>query len=209
MARRSYLERVAEPLPPGQPVLFAAPRPAADSVRPAVASKAQTAAQPASPPKPTSAPSPATAPEPPPRRAAARNAVPAAPGSGPLTAVAPPAQTPSSVAAANSASSSSHPALTGTAVLPIDSAADLIPEQHPPSVVLQPHISSAASPKPVGTVPPRIHIGTIEVRTLPTPAPGPPPRPAPPQHPASHSPSGAAAAPFSRAYGWRFGLIQG
>jgi len=53
---------------------------------------------------------------------------------------------------------------------------------------------------------PRIHIGTIEVRTTPPPAPQPSP-------PAAPVPTGAsrdsASVPVSRGYGWRFGLSQG
>jgi hypothetical protein len=56
---------------------------------------------------------------------------------------------------------------------------------------------------------PRIHIGTVEVRTTPQPPPPAavePPSPALP--PAASPTSGNATAQLSRAYGWRYGLIQ-
>ena len=213
MARRSYLERVAQPLPPGQPVLFAAPRPVGDAARPAAAPNAQTAPKPkpasvtAPAPKPTStAPAESTtAAAPRPRRAAARNAIQAVPS--PLKAT-PPAPTPSIPAAATAAPSSPDQALTNEAKVPIDSAADLISEKLPPSAVLPPHIPQVVLSKPTGTTPPRIHIGTIEVRTSPSAVPAPPPLPAPSQQPPSHALSGDAGH-YLRAYGWRFGLIQG
>jgi len=59
--------------------------------------------------------------------------------------------------------------------------------------------------------PAHIHIGTIEIRSTPPQAPAPQPPPAPARAPAAAgSAFGAnAAAPVSRGYGWRFGLIQG
>jgi len=299
MARRSYLERIAEPLPPGEPVLFAVPRPAVDEARPAAAPRAQTAPAPAAPAAtpslrraaagnalaavPGSLTAAAAAPAAPAatpslRRVAASNALVAVPGS--LTAAPPLAATRSSSApaspvfesapiapppvadapamraeppdfseptqpsnraleigppldavsrvvadpppfsfraepspqvlppAAKPASASSKPTLTAAAAVPIVRAADPIPSQLPPAAVLSLNISQAESPNSSGAAPPRIHIGTIEVRTSPPPAPVPPPSPTPLQ-PASHAPPGGAAAQFSRAYSWRFGLIQG
>jgi hypothetical protein len=53
------------------------------------------------------------------------------------------------------------------------------------------------------TAAPRIHIGTVEVRSS-------APPPAPVQTPAAaHTAPRTDAAPISRAYAWRFGLVQG
>jgi hypothetical protein len=56
-------------------------------------------------------------------------------------------------------------------------------------------------------VPPRIYIGTVEVRSA-----APPPAPVPQQAAPRSAPRGAAgaeSATLARAYAWRFGLVQG
>jgi len=68
----------------------------------------------------------------------------------------------------------------------------------------QPFAPAVAGPVADQAAPPRIHIGTIEVRT----APAAPPQPAAPPP----SPLSVAAAPpgaTARGYGWRYGLSQG
>jgi hypothetical protein len=52
-----------------------------------------------------------------------------------------------------------------------------------------------------GPPPPRIHIGTVEVRAAPPPVPVP--------QAAPRAASRPEAAPISRGYAWRFGLVQG
>jgi len=52
---------------------------------------------------------------------------------------------------------------------------------------------------------PRIHIGTVEVRTVSAPAPQPAPPPAPRSAPAAAN----GAARLASGYGWHFGLFQG
>jgi hypothetical protein len=49
MARRSYLQNIAEPLSPGDPVLFSVPRAAADEARPAAVRQGPPGGAPASP----------------------------------------------------------------------------------------------------------------------------------------------------------------
>ena len=67
-----------------------------------------------------------------------------------------------------------------------------------------PRIAPAATSEHVESAAPRIHIGAVEVRTTPPPFPTAlPPVASPPGHVL-----GGASAPVSRAYGWRFGLIQ-
>ena len=211
MARRSYLKRVAEPLPPGQPMLFALPRPAPDAVRPVAAPKARTASAPAPKSATAAAPkttamsrsAPAAAAAPILRFDATSDAAPAAVGSGPLTATPRPTQvTPLST---HSVHASSSPELASAAEFPIAGAHDPLPAQRAKSAAQLTNIPWAA--KPVGHAPPRIHIGMIEVRTSPPPAPIPTLPPSPQQHPASHSTPGDTVA-SSRAYGWRFGLNQ-
>lgn len=211
MARRSYLGRVAEPLPPGQPVLFAVPRPAPDAVRPAATPKARTASAPAAKPATAAAPKPTAVSPSAPAAAAApllhldarSDAAPAAIGDGPLTATPPPTQV--TQLSTGSIHTSSSPEPASAAELPIVSVHDRLPAQFPTSAAPLANISWAA--KPVGHAPPRIHIGTIEVRTSPPPAPVPAGPPSPQQQSASTSPSGDTVA-YSRAYGWRFGLSQ-
>jgi hypothetical protein len=65
----------------------------------------------------------------------------------------------------------------------------------PPAVGQRP----LGSPPPAAAAP-RIHIGTVEVRST---APAPTPTPAHTAAPRSD------AAPIARAYAWRFGLVQG
>ena len=54
-----------------------------------------------------------------------------------------------------------------------------------------------------GPPPPRIHIGTVEVRAAPPPVPVPVPQATP------RAASRPEAVPMSRGYAWRFGLVQG
>jgi hypothetical protein len=66
----------------------------------------------------------------------------------------------------------------------------------------------SAPSAPSASAPTRIHIGTIEVRSPPAPAPIPPPAAPVAASAAAHA-LGGAAAPVARGYGWRFGLSQG
>jgi hypothetical protein len=65
---------------------------------------------------------------------------------------------------------------------------------------------AAAAPVADPAAPPRIHIGTIEVRT--SPAPAAPPQPAPPLPSSLNAPAAPPGA-AGRGYGWRYGLSQG
>jgi hypothetical protein len=60
----------------------------------------------------------------------------------------------------------------------------------------------AALPASDSAPAPRIHIGTVEVRST-----APPPMRAP--QPASGAAPRPDAAPIARGYAWRFGLVQG
>jgi hypothetical protein len=64
-----------------------------------------------------------------------------------------------------------------------------------PSVPTAPPASDSAAA-------PRIHIGTVEVRST-----APPPMRAP--QPAAGTAARPEAAPIARGYAWRFGLVQG
>jgi actin cytoskeleton-regulatory complex protein PAN1 len=73
--------------------------------------------------------------------------------------------------------------------------------EHPPSLAPSPPGSTAPPPSPSpSTAPPspRLHIGTIEVRSA-----------APPPPPVARAAPQPGAAALSRGYGWRFGLVQG
>jgi hypothetical protein len=101
-----------------------------------------------------------------------------------------PAETPSAPAAGD--------AVPDADEVPADSGAVALPLRPP-----------AAPPAGLEPASPRIHIGTVEVRTTPQALPPTavqPPSPAVP--PAASPASGNATAPLSRAYGWRYGLIQ-
>ena len=214
MARRSYLQRIAEPLPPGQPVLFAVPRPAADAVRPAAAPKTRAAPAPRLKPATTESPQPAaptpstsaTAGAPPFRSAEAPHVAPDAPGSGSVTTETLPMQT--SPAETHPADSSPGPELLVSAEFPIVGATDPIPGQLPTHAAPPPNIARSWPSRSAGGAPPRVHIGTIEVRTSQPPAPAPPPPSGPARQPASTASPAFGATPYSRAYGWRFGLSQ-
>jgi hypothetical protein len=106
-------------------------------------------------------------------------------------------------AAAHAADVSQRPAPVFAEALPIAPATDPVPMPPPRE------FARSASTKDSEATAPRIHIGTIEVRTAspPVPSPAPPPPPTAP-HAALNATPRAAAPPVARAYGWRFGLIQ-
>jgi hypothetical protein len=256
MARRSYLQRIAEPLRSGDPVLFAVPRPAPDEARPAAETRTSAAA------------APSTAPVL--RRRAIGSAAPASPAAPPATAgaahPAPPPEAVASVAAPADAESApappAFPAISPAVVdehdmpavpfpppaavvtaeekrerapresiggvfasprsvpaaLPFDPAPGAAPgesagkpeaiaagpgpvarepDPFPPPAPLAPLPTTASPPTP------RIHIGTVEVRSAAVP---PPPLPSSIAAPPA-SPANTMAIP--RAYTWRFGLVQG
>jgi len=101
------------------------------------------------------------------------------------------------------------PALPTTAIAPPHQAAAIAEPVSAPQPGIAPRLPEPLQPISARTSDPaslRIHIGTIEVRTTPPPAPQPSP-------PAAPVPTGAsrdsASVPVSRGYGWRFGLSQG
>jgi hypothetical protein len=256
MARRGYLQRIAAPLSPGEPVLFAVPGPAAEDARPtapaagapaspAPALRRKPAARPAmaaagqksapdaviGPPQgepnftpaeahqtpapfadapkdwaspPTAAPAArplpaASAVEPGPKMLPAATPL-AATGRAPLTQLALPDPSPVALSPPQAAPAARRPAepLAAPALAPASPA----PAAPGPASV------SAAPPWPGPPAePPRIHIGTIEIRTT-----TPPPAPAAPPPAPTAAPAAAARAPSAsppRGYAWRFGLIQG
>jgi hypothetical protein len=79
-----------------------------------------------------------------------------------------------------------------------------------PAVPIAPATRQVAALPPAvsgAPAPPRIYIGTVEVRSA-----APPPAPVPQQAAPRAAPRGLAAAegtPLARAYAWRFGLVQG
>lgn len=254
MARRTYLQRVAEPLRAGDPVLFAVPHAPPDEARPAanpIITPASPRAAALSVSRRAEASLPITQPQ-----------APSAQGQPRLDA-APPAVSPEIAASGVQAPSERRsedgqdpplpvrlqpPAPTDRTRVDIVDAMRL-PGEPLPSVATPDFISTpdsgaveaaarsqaAASPAPRMRSPepaaqpqarlddpvhpaqpgpattaardpapaPRLHIGTIEVRAS---APQAPPMPQPAVRAA---PSRQDAAPLSRAYGWRFGLVQG
>jgi hypothetical protein len=84
-----------------------------------------------------------------------------------------------------------------------------LPPEDPASAPDWPAGPGSAAPWSAAThaAPPRIHIGTIEIRTTTPPPAAVPPPPAPTVPPAT-APRAAAPSP-QRGYAWRFGLIQG
>jgi len=254
MARRGYLQRIAEPLTPGEPVLFAVPGPAAEDARPAVTARrpagaAPAAAAPANPapilrrqqaargekavadqkPVPVADPGPPQAdPNAAPRGAKqipALNANMPQDWAAPAPAFAPPAATtepgektppastpqpalspiPPGEAASEPASVPTQYAATWPAEHLPAPRTPRYPQSHPeeepaPDAPRWPAPRAAAK----NTEPPRIHIGTIEIRTTTPPAPAaPPPGAAPAAAPRATAPSPP------RGYAWRFGLVQG
>jgi hypothetical protein len=210
MARRSYLRRIAEPLTPGLPALFSVPSAAPGEQRPPVAPVA--AATPAlrrTAARPSAASSAGRAPRasfggdrratpnmpPSPTEGEKLFGVPGTAPNGPAitTGIAPP-----SVIATDLSRPSIDPAGETDAMAPAEPGAVTLPLEPP-----------AAPPAGLEPTSPRIHIGTVEVRTTPQPLPPTPVQPPSPAVPPAASPaSGNAAAPLSRAYGWRYGLIQ-
>ena len=205
MARQSYLQRIAQPLRAGDPIMFAIPRapkaephPASDASAPRVA--------PAKPRAPvhdtTSRAAAATAVGMsdellPSARApdevaaeAATLALPERPISPPDARVPRPVAAPAPRDRAPAARSTESPPAT-----PAPAASGALPPIHnPPVAVIRP------PPANDPVAPLRIHIGAVEVRSH-TPAPA--PRAAVP------TARRADAAPISRGYAWRFGFIQG
>ena len=263
VAARTYLQRIAQPLRPGDPVLFAMPQVAPDDARPPatppVASVApasgpvlrRTPSRVASPapmqsPPPRSAvsPAPANATAPPPTLAAHGSEIAAAsPVAAPVFAGEPPSSSAHDNPPAMQAPSAAVPAsvsMDGPAAAPLalrstEGVAPAAPvpalsTQEPPSesaavAAIDPlpprashdavrlperaalpalRLPAAAPPgDTAGPQPPRIHIGTVEVRAAPPAVPVPVPQAAP------RAASRPDAAPISRGYAWRFGLVQG
>ena len=253
MARRSYLQRIAEPLRANDPVLFALPHPAPDEARPAAMNPILASGAVSTTPMLRRAPARAiSSPAP---VAASGSSVPPAPAAvAPADAVAnampdaagTPAFQASSAerhAAAAEPGMRSAPPRSPEPVQAPDESPKPAPAGHrvagfvrqpppatfqaaPPSAAFEvaaasPGIApsgtpdalqaeparrqppSPAAPMPnTGSAAPRIHIGTVEVRSA-----APPPAPVPPPTAARSTPP--AAAPISRGYAWRFGLVQG
>jgi hypothetical protein len=200
MARQSYLQRIAEPLRPRDPVLFAMPRPPQSEARAAAEVPVAKPAAPASSRRASSRVVPNPAPAPP---NAARTPAPE-PVEAATETPAPTERTAAGVfipPASMSARTALDPA---PAPREIGSMRDMIaaamgvtigpepPGGPPPSPLSMPSAGSAPAP--------RIHIGTVEVRSA-----APPPAPTPPTAAAPRM----DATPISRGYAWRFGLIQG
>jgi hypothetical protein len=208
MARRSYLQRIAQPLRAGDPVLFALPRASSAESRPAVEVPAPRAPAPDKPLPPDRRAAP--------RTARAPDAAPPNETLGPLDAPAemiveaaaptPPQHTglsdapppPSLIAPAPSApipaQRDADPPLATVAHTP-----------HRPTAprILEAPVSVVHPPSSDGTVAaPRIHIGTVEVRSHTQP-------PAPVARPPAPAARRADTPPISRGYAWHFGLIQG
>jgi hypothetical protein len=272
MARRSYLQRIAEPLRAGEPVLFAVPGAGPEDARPATASAVvesgvasnpstlRRAADRATSPSAVAKPERATQIVQTPRAVASSTAVDVNPAqvsmpstAGPIapaqsrefhTPVAPleteafaplSPQARSAVAATTRTVVTERVAadfidsepLSSAEVVPpavadasIDSPSageaqtrrdtdpslrqvspaeidfEPISRQPPPLAVSKPRLRA-------DTASPRIHIGTVEVRSA-----APPPTPAQAST-AAHAASRTDATPISRAYAWRFGLVQG
>ncbi len=187
MARRSYLQRIAEPLRSGDPVMFAVPRPPPGEARAAAG-------------MPSPAPqAPATRWQTLARRAPAVTAASPDEAATRLFVPEPTARAADGVAAPPSPLSASP--LPGS---PVRSATAFAPE----TVAIAPPPAGEAPPPPISmsgnasVAPPRIHIGTVEVRSA---APAPPP-PAAATAPVARR---ADVATIARGYAWRFGLIQG
>jgi len=260
VAGRTYLQRIAQPLRPGDPVLFAMPQVAPDDARPPatppVASAApasgsvlrRTPSRVASPapmqaasPRSAASPAPADTTAPPPAMSAHGPDIAIAPPApapfvageqalitgaalsaiqAPLGAAPPsvdlPAASPLEVRTTETVApiaptptvSTREPISASVAAAAIDAPAaratyDDVPM---PDRVALPPLRLPGAPPPAdgcGPPPPRIHIGTVEVRAAPPPAPVPVPQAA------SRAASRSDVAPISRGYAWRFGLVQG
>jgi hypothetical protein len=98
------------------------------------------------------------------------------------------------------ASETTAPDIIAPAARPVSAG---IAAEPPPASISPP--TPMATPV-IGAAPaPRIHIGTVEVRTAPSPA---APVAASPARGAAAAPRGGTA-PIARGYAWRFGLVQG
>jgi hypothetical protein len=263
MARRSYLQRIAEPLRARDPVLFAVRGAGPDEARPAVAPAVPDTATPANaatargtPPR-TSALAPVTT-APAPRRTVQVDEAPAtmetvsgiaetlpsamsSPGKRtigdapqpPTIAAMPETEilrsspradsfgeiqrgtpdlapiTPAAVNIDNRPPSARRVTSTQPAVAQTSGTAKTPPADEREDVTFEPIVvrppSTTASTRTAGreAAAPRIHIGTVEVRSA-----APPPTPVPPPAAAPAAPR-ADAGPIARAYAWRFGLVQG
>jgi hypothetical protein len=207
VARRSYLQRIAQPLRAGDPVLFALPRAPSAESRAAVEMPAPRATAPAKP-------------LPPDRRTAPRvaRAPDTAPPNETLTPLHAPAEMIVEAAAPapreRTVLSDAPPPPSFTAPAPHELAPARRDTDPPPATVAhapprpaapqgpEASVSVVRPPSTNGTVvAPRIHIGTVEVRSH-TP-------PAPVARPAAPAARRADTPPISRGYAWHFGLIQG
>jgi hypothetical protein len=260
MARRSYLQRIAEPITAADQVLWPIPLPNPEDIRPAVLQSATPAApepwatelrgaeiRPAAPPTLRRRMATVAATEPP---IAARSQVlvarSAARAADTLAASARPSQKPDAAPAADDPESiplelasptpiprpESFRADAALAAVPPESypkisssvrpqqgqtsAFDVAADEPPPFEDAMSHAPPSPpfepAPRPRGGDPlpgsepasPRLHIGTIEIRTSAPPAAAPAvATPAPSASPARPS------QPASRGYAWRYGLIQG
>ena len=223
---RSYLQRIAEPVAGGTPVLFAAPRPPPEDSRPPAFAPAQALRGAlATPPQArasdaTSAPAASNS-------EASATAVARSPSASPdftepavesaAAFASPPASSPA-VSAADSAraSASGKPGLAG----PVDLgsvAAPAVPSGFEADASARSDLGLTLLPRPPGIDDPprsegsggRIHIGAVEIRTTPPPAAAPPiPTASVDRSSAPSHVLGGPSTPVSRGYGWRYGLLQ-
>jgi hypothetical protein len=208
MARPTYLQRIAQPLRAGDPVLFALLRASSAESRAAVETPAPRAPAPAKPllPEGRAAPRAARAPD-------------AAPPDETLRPLDTPAEMIVEAAAPapreHTSLSDAPPPPSFTAPTPHeptparrDADRPLVTVAHTTSRPAPPRapeasVSIVRAPSTDSTVAaPRIHIGTVEVRSH---TPPPPPVARPPVAAARR----ADTPPISRGYAWHFGLIQG
>jgi hypothetical protein len=250
MARRTYLQRMAEPLRAGDPVLFAVPRAPADEARPALTPATTPALSRGAAPVPRRGRVSEPIAQPPAsialRAAAEPGYIPRIPVPEvtapqvqpqsrprneprqqealpdrvpPATSAEPPQVNPAAptrrfseptvpVTRREAASAPSNRAVE-TTVLDAPTARPR-PSQHaaqPPAKVQDPvrpeQRGPAAAAVHESAPAPRLHIGTIEVRAA-----APPPSPMP-QQATRGAPPRHDSVPLSRAYAWRFGLVQG
>lgn len=246
MSRRNYLQRIAEPIQPGEPVLFAVPHPARNSARPAanrpadiirrapafaraagpaaaVSQQTPAASTPSLPVLPPVAAPAAAAAEIAPVRMAADE--PASERPSPAVEALPPAS-PSFVPPTAPPVAAEPLAATARVSEPPIAEVAVATAEHPDRQVAREPERASSSARPVRlpadlpnrsveaagrppaqvSAPPRIYIGTVEVRVI-APQPAPTPVVAQPS-----APSAAAPAPrelISRGYGWRLGVGQG